>query len=122
MQVAAANELPTAVYLNGQNCTVVQVTAPAPPPSAGGAEDAGSLTTLNGQIIGVNGQPLYLIGPNYFGFDDGNTMLDGLWEGKASECWDYSKITFLSEMPLMWVIASPAEHKYKYVQIWMHNL
>lgn len=75
--------VPTAAYLNGESCLVKQTYAPAPPPSSGGgaAEDAGQLTTSNGQIIGVNGEPLYLIGPNYFGFDDGNTMVDGLWEG-----------------------------------------
>lgn len=74
--------MPQAAYLNGQSCLVKQTTAPAPPPSSGGAEAAGQLTTSNGQIIGLDGQPLYLIGPNWFGFDDGNTMIDGLWEGE----------------------------------------
>ena len=82
-QTTGGSGVPDSASLNGKNCLVVQRTAPAPPPSRGGAEAAGSLTTSNGQIIGVNGQPLYLIGPNWFGFDDGNTMLDGLWEGSC---------------------------------------
>lgn len=53
-----------------------------PPASTGSAEEGGQLTTSNGQIIGLNGQPLQLNGLNYFGFDDGNTMVDGLWVGK----------------------------------------
>lgn len=56
--------------------------SPPPPPSSGSAEDAGQLTTSNGKIIGLNGQALYLKGMNYFGFDDGNTMIDGLWSGE----------------------------------------
>ena len=39
------------------------------------------MTTSNGQLVGPNGQPLFLKGINWFGFDDANTMLDGLWEG-----------------------------------------
>lgn len=48
------------------------------------------MTTADGQLIGIDGSPLYLIGVNYFGFDDGNTMVDGLWEGESS----YANVIF----------------------------
>ena len=44
------------------------------------------MTTVNGQLVGPNGKPLFLKGINYFGFDDGNTMIDGLWEGALADC------------------------------------
>lgn len=75
--------MPTSASLNGDICTVTTAPpSPPSPPSQGAIESAGSLSTSNGQIIGVNGQPLRLQGLNYFGFDDGNTMVDGLWVGK----------------------------------------
>ena len=36
---------------------------------------------VNGQIIGLDGQPLTLWGINWFGFETGTTMVDGLWAG-----------------------------------------
>ena len=83
LQVSNGTGLPSSASLNGYNC-VVAVAAPAPPspPSSGAIESAGSLSTSNGQIIGVDGQAVTLQGLNYFGFDDGNTMIDGLWVGK----------------------------------------
>ena len=33
--------------------------------------------------MGPNGKALFFHGINWFGFDDGNTMVDGLWEGAA---------------------------------------
>ena len=39
------------------------------------------MTVVNGQLIGPDGKRMFLKGINWFGFDDGNTMLDGLWEG-----------------------------------------
>ena len=39
-----------------------------------------SLTTKDGQIIGIDGQVIDIKGIAWFGFDDNNTMLDGLWE------------------------------------------
>ena len=32
------------------------------------------------QIIGVDGKPLHIRGLNYFGFDNGNTAPDGIWQ------------------------------------------
>lgn len=75
--------MPESATLNGQNCPVSTAPPPPPPPPSSGAiESGGQLTTSNGQIIGLDGQPLKLLGLNYFGFDDGNTMVDGLWVGE----------------------------------------
>ena len=41
------------------------------------------MTTKDGQLVGPNGKALFFHGINWFGFDDGNTMVDGLWEGAA---------------------------------------
>ena len=83
LQVSSGTGKPSIAHVNGHNCTVTMA-APSPPtpPSSGAIESAGQLTTSNGQIIGLDGSNLYLIGLNYFGFDDGNTMIDGLWVGE----------------------------------------
>ena len=39
------------------------------------------MTTKNGQLVDSTGKALFFHGINWFGFDDGNTMVDGLWEG-----------------------------------------
>ena len=44
---------------------------------------AANLMQVNGQIIGLDGQPLTLWGINWFGFETGTTMVDGLWAGMA---------------------------------------
>lgn len=83
-QVSNGTGFPSGAALNGVDCTVSQATpAPPPPLSRGGIESGGQLTTSDGKIIGLDGNPLYLIGTNYFGFDDGNTMVDGLWIGES---------------------------------------
>ena len=90
LQVSSGNGLPTTAAVNGVKCTVtVAPPPPPPPPSSGAIESAGQLTTSNGQIIGLDGNPLYLIGINYFGFDDGNTMVDGLWIGEGASLPSY---------------------------------
>ena len=71
---------PTAAALNGVPCALQTALPPPPPPAA--AESVGSLSTQDGQIIGLDGKPLFLWGINYFGFEVGATMVDGLWAGK----------------------------------------
>ena len=86
VQVMNGTGLPTRASLNTERCTVATAPpSPPPPASTGSAEEGGQLTTSNGQIIGLNGQPLQMNGLNYFGFDDGNTMVDGLWVGEQSQ-------------------------------------
>lgn len=46
------------------------------------------------QIVGPNGRPLYLTCLNYLGFNNGNTMLAGLWAGNSSMTQDYGKILY----------------------------
>ena len=74
--------MPDVVAVNNQPCVIQSAALPPhSPPKASHAEDASQLTTLNGQIIGLDGQPLTLWGINWFGFEDGTTMVDGLWAG-----------------------------------------
>lgn len=85
VQVSSGSGMPDVVAINNQPCTIQSAALPPPaPPRASHAEAASSLTTLNGQIIGLDGQPLTLWGINWFGFEDGTTMLDGLWAGEAA--------------------------------------
>lgn len=82
-QISSGSGMPEVVAVNNQPCTVQSAALPPPPPpKATHTEAASQLTTLNGQIIGLDGQPLTLWGINWFGFDDGSTMVDGLWAGK----------------------------------------
>ena len=89
LQVSSGNGMPDVVAVNNQPCTIQSAALPPPsPPKASHAEDASQLTTLNGQIIGLGGQPLTLWGINWFGFEDGTTMVDGLWAGANLLCLD----------------------------------
>lgn len=83
-QVLNGTGAPDEVAVNNQPCTVqLAALPPPPPPTKSRAETASSLTTLNGEIIGVDGQPLQLWGINWFGFETGTTFLDGLWAGEG---------------------------------------
>ena len=85
MQVSSGTGLPDVVAVNNQPCAIVTAALPpAAPPQASRTESASSLTTRDGEIIGVDGNPLMLWGINWFGFEDGTTMLDGLWAGMIS--------------------------------------
>lgn len=82
-QVSNGLGMPDVVAVNNQPCTVQSAALPPPPPpTKSKTESASSLTTVNGQIIGVDGQPLQLWGINWFGFETGTTFLDGLWAGE----------------------------------------
>lgn len=85
-QVKDGSGMPDVVAVNNQPCAVQSAALPPPPPPLKSkAESASSLTTVNGQIIGVDGQPLQLWGINWFGFETGTTFLDGLWAGELLE-------------------------------------
>ena len=65
------------------------------PTDGGGATIVpGRMTTLDGRIIGVDGRPLYLMGLNWFGFDCGATMADGLWGGKDATAQDFANVVY----------------------------
>ena len=83
LQVFPGDLQPTAAALNGVPCALQTALPPPPPPAA--AESVGSLSTQDGRIIGPDGRPLFLWGINYFGFEVGATMVDGLWAG-AHDC------------------------------------
>lgn len=70
------------------------------------------LTTRDGQIIGIDGEVIDLKGIAWFGFDDGNSMLDGLWEARPTlsapshTCW--AMITHShAPVPLLVSISKP---------------
>ncbi len=73
--------------VNGQPCTVLSESAAAVMPPSGQAqtESAAKLTTRDGHIFGLDGQPLFIRGINYFGFETGNTFLDGFWSGGSHD-------------------------------------
>ena len=85
LQVSNGTGLPDVVAVNNQPCAIQTAALPPPaPPQASHTESASLLTTRDGEIIGVDGNPLMLWGINWFGFEDGTTMVDGLWAGATS--------------------------------------
>jgi len=91
----ASNVAPTAVSIAGKTCNL-NITQTPGAAAAGGAIESGpgSLTTSGGNIIGLDGNVLTLMGINYFGFDDGNTMVDGLWEGSDQLTLDFATVVY----------------------------
>ena len=81
-KVGRGTGMPDVVAVNNEPCAIANAALPPPPPPQSSHEEAASsLTTVNGQIIGLDGQPLTLWGINWFGFETGTTMVDGLWAG-----------------------------------------
>ena len=71
-----------AVTVNGNERCTVNITE-LPPGTNGAAIEASSgpqrMQSSNGQLLGVDGKFVRLLGVNYFGFDVSYPMLDGLW-------------------------------------------
>lgn len=91
----ASNVAPTSVSVAGRVCSLNITATPGAQPQGGATESGSSpLTTSGGNIIGPDGNTLNLVGLNYFGFDDGNTMLDGLWAGSDQLTLDFATIVY----------------------------
>ena len=91
----SSNVAPTAVSIAGQSCNLnISRTAGAKPSNAASESGGSPLRTEDGNIIGPDGKTLNLHGVNYFGFDDGNTMLDGLWAGSDQLTLDFATIVY----------------------------
>lgn len=91
----SSNVAPTAVFIAGQSCNLnITVTEGAAPSGAATESGGNPLSTQDGNIIGPDGNVLNLHGANYFGFDDGNTMLDGLWAGSDQLTLDFATIVY----------------------------
>lgn len=91
----ASNVAPTAVSIAGKTCSLNITKTPGADPENGAIESGSSpLTTSGGNIIGLDGNILSLMGINFFGFDDGNTMLDGLWAGSDQLTLDFATIVY----------------------------
>ncbi len=85
--------LPQSFLLNGNPCSVVVLPDNVPAPAnitSPSLQDVQSeagvgLTTLNGEIIDrTSGEPISLRGFNYFGFDNAQTCVDGLYAGSTT--------------------------------------
>lgn len=91
----SSNVAPTAVSIAGQSCSLNITRTVGASPSGAASESGGNpLTTDSGNIIGPDGNILAFVGVNYFGFDDGNTMLDGLWAGSDQLTLDFATIVY----------------------------
>ncbi|KAL3142124.1 hypothetical protein ABBQ32_004742 [Trebouxia sp. C0010 RCD-2024] len=91
----SSNVAPTSVSIAGQSCKLnITATVGASPSGAASESGGNPLTTDGGNIIGPDGNTLALLGINYFGFDDGNTMLDGLWAGSDQLTLDFATIVY----------------------------
>ena len=82
---------PCAVISNFNRTLYEPILASAQPTGQAGAESAG-LYTSGGLIYGPDGNTVTLHGLNWFGFDDGNTIVDGLWVGSDSSTLDVATI------------------------------
>lgn len=90
---AAAFPVPQAFKLNDHSCSVVVLPSNVPPPvdiispsfQEVQAEAGTGFTTLKGRIIDrTSGEPISLRGFNWFGFDNAQTCVDGLWAGSTA--------------------------------------
>lgn len=95
----SSNVAPTAVSIAGQSCSLNITRTLGASPSGAASESGGNpLTTQDGNIIGPDGNVLALVGVNYFGFDDGNTMVDGLWAGSDQLTLDFATIVYRMQL------------------------
>jgi hypothetical protein len=94
----SADPTPVTVALNGAPCNVASAASPVvtpPSPSSPSARsEADGMTTRDGQIIGIDGKPVFLMGVNWFGFDCGATMADGLWGGRDAVAQDFANVVY----------------------------
>ncbi|KAL3155198.1 hypothetical protein ABBQ32_013138 [Trebouxia sp. C0010 RCD-2024] len=98
---AAAFPVPQAFKLNDRSCSVVVLPSDVPPPAditrpsfqEVQAEAGTGFTTLKGRIIDrTSGEPISLRGFNWFGFDNAQTCVDGLWAGSTALSRDLATI------------------------------
>ena len=85
------------VSLNGQDCAVnySEISLGSAAASVEGSSTPQPMKTSNGQLIGVNGQAVKLIGVNWFGWtNDQTSFFDGLWQGPTSLTLDYATIVY----------------------------
>ena len=93
----AADPTPSSLAINGAPCNVASAAArlvPPPPPRGDAHIEADGMTTRDGLIIGVDGNPIFLMGINWFGFDCGATMTDGLWGGRDAVAQDFANVVY----------------------------
>ncbi len=57
-----------------------------------------AMTTNGDQILNSNGQPIELHGVNWFGFNNGQTMVDGLWSGSGAIAGDFATVVYRMQL------------------------
>jgi hypothetical protein len=57
-----------------------------------------AMTTKANQIMDSNGNPVQLKGVNWFGFNNGDTMVDGLWQTPNPLAFDFATIVYRMQL------------------------
>lgn len=57
-----------------------------------------AMTTQGTQILNSDGHPVELKGINWFGFNNGDTMVDGLWAGPDSLSMDFATVVYRMQL------------------------
>src|SRR5687768_13330852 len=57
-----------------------------------------ALTTTGNQILDTNNNPIELKGINWFGFNNGSTMTDGLWAGPDGLSLDFATVVYRMQL------------------------
>ncbi|HSW86842.1 MAG TPA: cellulase family glycosylhydrolase [Rhabdochlamydiaceae bacterium] len=60
--------------------------------------NAQAMTTKGNQILDSKGNPVQLKGVNWFGFNNGDTMVDGLWQTSNSIAWDFATVVYRMQL------------------------
>jgi hypothetical protein len=57
-----------------------------------------AMTTVGNQIVDSNGNPAQLKGLSWFGFNNGDTMVDGMWQSSNSIAFDFATIVYRMQL------------------------
>lgn len=84
------------VSLNGEECDVIVTKLESSVASVETTSTPQPMKTLDGQLLGVDGQPVKLIGVNWFGWTSESeiSFFDGLWQGPTSLTLDFATIVY----------------------------
>lgn len=98
--IVASNDDQAQVYQVSEEeleCAVTFVNATAT--SARVEASSNFVSTADGQLLGVDGQPLFMKGVNYFGFEySGHSMVDGLSSGSSSISQDFATVVYRQQL------------------------
>ncbi|KAK9854816.1 hypothetical protein WJX84_001530 [Apatococcus fuscideae] len=96
---ANADLADASVIVNGnEHCTVNITEAPATGAAIESSATIQRMQSSSGQLLGVDGKFLRMVGVNFFGFDSSYPMLDGLWGGTDSQSKDFATIVYRMQL------------------------